>query len=79
MLKTSKPVWGFAAEHDCHDQHSRKSFNRGWIVVNCRPGITSYIDTPQEDELRQDILQNIKDGNFVAVVRSPMEKKGGHP
>lgn len=69
VLRTSKQIWGFAAD-DSHNQNS-KWFNRGWVVVNSVLD-QSYIDTPQEDELRQDILQNIRDGNFVAVVRSPM-------
>lgn len=69
VLKSGKQVWGFAAD-DSHDKHSNW-FSRGWIVVNSALD-RSYIDTPQEDELRQDILQNIRDGNFVAVVRCPM-------
>lgn len=52
------------------------SFNRGWIVVNSSIGpAEDYIGTSREDELRQDILTNIKLGNFYAVVRSP-EIKG---
>lgn len=70
-----KRMWGFAGD-DCHDvEENHKNFNRGWIVVNSRVGpAREYLEGPgleREDELRQDILENIKAGNFYSVVRSP--------
>ena len=62
-------MWGFASD-DCHDVHDERTFDRGWILVNsaidpkdCRQGLVG------PDALRRDMLENIRSGNFWAVVR----------
>ena len=69
-LGKDRTAWGFASD-DCENL-AGGSFNRGWIVVNSSLGpARDYLDCPREDELRQDILGNIRRGNFYAVVRNP--------
>lgn len=73
VLSLGKKVWGFGSD-DCHQVlQNNKSFNRTWIVVNSENGPASaYLGSAaQQDALRQDELQNIADGNFYTVVRSP--------
>jgi hypothetical protein len=66
-------IWGFASD-DCHDIHDERTFDRGFILVNsqidpvrCRDG---EVD---RDAWRQDMLEDIRSGNFCAVVR--LEKR----
>ncbi len=65
----ARKIWGFASD-DCHDVRNDRTFDRGWILVNsaidpkdCRQGLVD------RDALRRDILENIRGGNFWAVVR----------
>lgn len=70
VLMQGRQVWGFASD-DCEDLEGG-SFNRGWLMVNTEKGpLTYYADNNKEDLIRQDIVQNIKTGNFYAVVRGP--------
>ena len=83
--------WGFAADdfekvkrddqmvfREDDPNKRNRSFNRGWIVVNSTKSSDKFIDE-REDELRTDILQNIREGNFVSVARSPDMKEGEVP
>lgn len=78
LLCSRKRVWGFGVDdfHGSLKQVDRAfilnpitanntSFNRSWIVVNSNVDKTQA----QEDILRQDIIQNIKVGNFYTVLR----------
>jgi hypothetical protein len=65
----ARKVWGFASD-DCHDVRNDRTFDRGWILVDsaidpkdCRQGLVD------RDALRRDIPENIRGGNFWAVVR----------
>jgi hypothetical protein len=65
----ARKVWGFVSD-DCHDVRDERTFDRGWILVNsqidlqdCRRGLVD------PDALRRDMLENIRGGNFWAVVR----------
>ncbi|MDM8000007.1 MAG: hypothetical protein QUS33_08415 [Dehalococcoidia bacterium] len=69
LMAGSFKTWGFASD-DCHDIRNRKTFDRGWILVN------SEIDPKEWQQghvdpvvLRRDIVENIRGGNFWAVVR----------
>lgn len=63
-LNSGKLVWGFGSD-DCHNVNGNYvSFNRSWIVVN------SNKDENDENVMREDIIQNIKAGNFYSVQRS---------
>jgi hypothetical protein len=62
-------TWGFASD-DCHNVCDEGTFDRGWILVNSainpegwRNGLVAA------DALRLDMLDNIRGGNFWAVVR----------
>jgi hypothetical protein len=74
ILCSGKRVWGFATD-DFENQANLDSgtFNRGWLVVNSRLGPPEDLLDQQEEELRKDILANIKAGNFYAVVRGPTD------
>ncbi|UCG33609.1 MAG: hypothetical protein JSU68_03045 [Phycisphaerales bacterium] len=49
-----------------------KSFNRGWIVVNSSLSAADHLRDPaKQKQLQDDIIENIKAGNFYSVVRSP--------
>ena len=66
--------WGFATD-DCHQvYHDNKSFNRGWVVVNSVRSPQCYLDR-RETILQEDILNNIREGNFIAVARSPDKRE----
>lgn len=68
-------IWGLASD-DCEDLNGR-SFNRGWIMVRSGKVFSPEdMNTSKEEELRQDILQNIRAGNFWAVVRGPEADPG---
>lgn len=54
LLDLGRSVWGVAAD----DFHSRDDIGDGWIVVN------SQMDPTNEE----DLLDNIREGNFYAVV-----------
>jgi hypothetical protein len=62
-------VWGFASD-DCHDVRDERTFDRGWILVNSAidPGDGQDV-LLDPDKLRRDLLENIRGGNFWAVVR----------
>jgi len=69
LASGARRIWGFASD-DCHDVRNDRTFDRGWILVNsaidpkdCRQGLVD------PDALRRDILENIRGGNFWAVVR----------
>jgi hypothetical protein len=69
LASASRGIWGFASD-DCHDVHDERTFDRGWIRVNseidprdCRRGLVN------QDTWRQNMLQNIRGGNFCAVIR----------
>lgn len=69
LASVTRGIWGFASD-DCHDVHDEKTFDRGFIQVNseidpgdCRSGMVG------RDTWRQDMLENIRSGNFCAVVR----------
>jgi hypothetical protein len=69
LARGARSVWGFASD-DCHDIRDERTFDRGWIMVNsatdpndCRQGLVD------PDALRRDMLENIRGGNFWAVVR----------
>ncbi len=73
----ARKIWGFASD-DCHDVRNDRTFDRGWILVNsaidpkdCRQGLVD------RDALRRDILENIRGGNFWAVVRQGRGGRGG--
>lgn len=64
-LKVGPGIWGFAGDDSHHPVDNGTSFNRAWIVVNSsRPFENSK-------EMERDIINNIKSGNFYAVVRRP--------
>lgn len=71
-----RKVWGTASD-DCHsvDGNNFASFNRGWIVINSPKNPADYLGagtTPdKKKELKDHLVQNIKTGNFYAVIRSP--------
>jgi hypothetical protein len=73
LANASRGIWGFASD-DCHDVHDERTFDRGFILLN------SEID-PQDCRRdlvdrytwRRNMLENIKSGNFCAVVR--LEKR----
>jgi hypothetical protein len=64
LLCDGKRVWGFGAD-DCHNVSCDNlfNFNRSWIVVNSDKEKTDV-------DFGQDILNNIKTGNFYTVLRS---------
>ncbi len=69
LCSGARQTWGFASD-DCHDTHDDRTFDRGWILVNsaidpkdCRQGLVD------PDALRRDMLENIRGGDFWAVVR----------
>ncbi len=67
ILKLNKVVWGFGGD-DCHNVFGNmKSFNRSWIVVNSNRSLR----TEPAKQIERDIIENIKEGNFYTVVRSP--------
>jgi hypothetical protein len=66
-------TWGFASD-DCEDLANLNAFNRGWIVVNSSKPMNSVPD----QEMRDDIVQNIRHGNFYAVARSPSANPTTH-
>ncbi len=69
-----KIVWGFASD-DCEDIYGG-DFNRGWIIVNSAKGpISDFIKEQRNSEMQEDILNNIKFGNFYSVVRKPCAGK----
>ncbi len=89
LASASRGIWGFASD-DCHDVHDERTFDRGLILVNseidpqdCRRGLVD------QDTWRQNMLQNIRSGNFCAVVRleqqrhrgptTPQRRTAGHP
>jgi hypothetical protein len=72
-------TWGFASD-DCHDIHNERTFDRGWIMVNsaidpkdCQRGLVD------PGAMRRDILDNIRGGNFWAVIRRRGRRGGGGP
>jgi hypothetical protein len=77
LARGARKIWGFATD-DCHDVRHERTFDRGWILVNseidpeqCRNGVAS------PDALRRDILENIRSGNFWAVVRLEARRHKG--
>ena len=73
LLKASLKKWCFSVD-DCHNVINNKgSFNRAWIVVNSQKGpLQDFLGAPEKQkEIRDDIIKNIKTGNFYSVVRSP--------
>ena len=69
LARGSRRVWGLASD-DCHDVHDEKTFDRGWILVNSEIDPNDYRNgLVHPDTLRQDLLENIRGGNFWAIVR----------
>jgi hypothetical protein len=58
VLRTRRRVWLFAAD-DSHCAHDSSQINQGWIVVN----------SDQEPIYKDDIVQNLRTGNFYSVIR----------
>jgi hypothetical protein len=57
----NRTTWCFAAD-DCHDVAlNKKSFNRGWIIVNSDEAKPTQVG----------VIDAIRSGNFYSVVRSP--------
>ena len=78
LASVPRGIWGFASD-DCHDIHDERTFDRGFILVNsqidpvrCRHG---QVD---RDTWRQDMLENIRSGNFCAIVRLQERRHRGH-
>lgn len=74
LLRSRKAVWGVAAD-DSHNLQSPSS-NRGWILVNSTKGPPrAYLEGPgiaNQPERREDLVPNIRAGNFYSVVRDPL-------
>jgi len=68
--RVSRKIWGFASD-DCHDVCNDRRFDRGWILVNSEidPKDCCWHGLIDPDTLRKDMLENIRSGNFCAVVR----------
>ena len=70
-------TWGFASD-DCHNVCDEGTFDRGWILVNSEMDPEGWRDgLVAADALRLDMLDNIRGGNFWAVVRRQGRRGGG--
>ncbi|MBN1378001.1 MAG: hypothetical protein JXA04_02065 [Gammaproteobacteria bacterium] len=71
LLQQGRKVWGFSGD-DCHDVDG-DHFNLGWILVNSNKNAREYWEgeNPKDpQEFRNDLVANIKLGNFLAMTRN---------
>ena len=73
----ARKVWGFASD-DCHDVRNDRTFDRGWILVNSEIDPKDFRQGPVDPgALRRDMLENIRGGNFWAMVRRQGRQEQG--
>jgi hypothetical protein len=70
LLNKGRIVWGVGSD----DYHSGEPGKHGWIVVNSNSIINSQQNS---DASQQDIINNIRDGNFYSVVRAENGRTDG--
>jgi hypothetical protein len=72
----ARKTWAFASD-DCHDVHDPRTFDCGWIQVNSQIDPLEWRRGHVDPTILQwDILDNIRNGNFWAVVRSHAKRNG---
>jgi hypothetical protein len=79
LARGHRKVWGFASD-DCHDVRDDGTFDRGWILVNSQIDPKDFRNGLVDPEaLGRDMLENIRGGNFWAMVRRQGRRGGSAP